>query len=52
MKLGIKLETPVPFPPDVDRGNPDDQGRRKGGGGVMGVGRPPLFGGKFYTFPI
>ena len=22
------------------------------GGGVGGVGRPPLFGGKFYTFPI
>ena len=26
------------------------QGRREGG--VRGVGRPPLFGGKFYTSPI
>ena len=29
-----------------------DQGRRKGRGSGGGVGRPPLFGGKFYTFPI
>ena len=50
MKLGIKLETPVPFPPDVDRGNPDDQGRRKGGGGGGHGGRttPPFWGQILY----
>ena len=30
----------------------DSRGVGRGGGGVGGVGRPPLFGGKFYTFPI
>ena len=28
------------------------RGVGRGGGGVGGVGRPPLFGGKFDTFPI
>ena len=28
------------------------QGRRKGGVGEVGRPPPPLFGGKFYTFPI